>query len=138
MRRFLITVIGAATGVCFAVLAGLSLSAIVSRTHRFHPFSVVIAVVSIFFGYIAFRAAIAGKTDEMTLVTSLRRGLVGAFVGLIAMVALILMFRENLYPYLAHSLGNPAYVVSNARLLTASLLLGFGVGFVVAMPRHRA
>lgn len=138
MRRFLITGISAATGVCFAVLAGLSLSAIVSRTHRFHPFSVVIAVVSIVFGYVAFRAATTSKTDEMTLVTALRRGMLGAFVGLLIAVVMLFLFREDTFPYLAHALGNPAYVIDNFRLLSAGVLLGFGVGFVIAMPKHRA
>jgi FtsH-binding integral membrane protein len=132
--RFLITGISAATGACFAALAGLSLSAMVLPVRRFHVFSIVIAVVAICLGYLAFRAATAGKTDEETVLGSLRRGLIGAFVGLIVIMAFLLMFRSATHAFLAHALGKPASIFTDFRLLLASVLLGFGTGFVVRMP----
>ncbi len=137
MRRFVIIVISAATGVCFATLAGMSIAEFVHPVRARHPFSCVIAVFSVFVGYLAFRAAISGKSDELTLVTSLRRGIVGALVGLLAMVLVIFLFRDDTNPYIAHALGNPAYSFTDFRLLAGSVLLGFGTGFVIAMPRHR-
>jgi len=136
MRHIVITVIASATGVCFAVLAGLSIAAIVRPVRNVHPFSFVIAAVSIVFGLRAFRAAIAGETDEMALVTSLRRGMLGAFFGFLIAVIVLILFREDTFPYVAHALGDPSYVLDNFRMLAAGVLLGFGTGFVVAMPRH--
>ncbi len=138
MGRFIVTAISAATGVCFAVLAGLSISAILRPFRTVHPFSFVIAAVSVYLGYIAFRASTSGRTDEMTVVTSLRRGIMGAFVGLIAMAAVLILFRTDTNPFLAHALGNPAYSFTDYRLLAAAVLLGFGIGFVIAMPKTRA
>ena len=138
MRRFVTIVISSATGVCFATLAGLSIAEFVHPYRARHPFSAVIAVFSVLVGYLAFRAAIGGKSDALTLVTSLRRGMLGAFVGLVAMVVIIIIFREDTNPYIAHALGNPAYSFTDFRLLAGSVLLGFGTGFVIAMPRHHA
>ncbi len=64
--RVLIIGISAATGTCFAVLAGLSISAIAVPVRRFHVASIVVAAVAIFLGWRAFRAAMAGVTDEKT------------------------------------------------------------------------
>lgn len=132
--RALIIGISAATGVCFAVLAGLSISAMALPVRRFQVFSIVIAAVAICLGYLAFRAAIAGKTDEETVVASLHRGMVGAFVGLIVIIVLLLMFRIDTHGFLAHALGKPASSFTTFRLLVASVLLGFGTGFVVRIP----
>ncbi len=136
--RILITGISAATGTCFAVLAGLSISAVAFPVRRFHVFSIVVAAVAICLAYLAFRAAIAGKTDEETLAASLHRGIIGAFVGLIVMVAFLIMFRPDTYAFLAHALGKPASSFTTFRLLVASVLLGFGAGFVLRMPTTTA
>lgn len=133
--RILIISISAATGMCFAVLAGLSISAIAVPVRRFHPFSIVIAAVAICLGYLAYRAAIAGKADEETLVGSLRRGIFGAFVGLILIIAFLFMFGADTRALLAHALDQPAPGFTTFRVLIASVLLGFGTGFVVGMPR---
>jgi len=135
--RVLIIAISAVTGVCFAVLAGLSVSAMAAPFRRFHFFSVVIAVVSIFVGYLAFRAATSGHTDKVTVVNALFRGMVGAFVALLVILALLLMFRPDAQSFLAHALGRPSYTFTIFRLLVASVLLGFGTGFVARIRTRR-
>lgn len=136
--RFLITGISAATGTCFAVLAGLSLSALALPARRFHVASAVIAAVAICLGYIAFRAATASKTDEEIVLTSLRRGMVGALTGLVVIIAFLLMFGPDAHGFLAHALGKHASDFTTSRLLTAAVLLGFGTGFVIRMPKNLA
>ncbi len=136
--RIVITGISAATGTCFAVLAGLSASAMMFPVRRFHAFSVVMVLVGVGFAYRGFRAAITGRTDEETLAASLVRGMIGAFIALLAMVALLLLLRLDTYAFLAHALGKPASSFTTAHLLIASVLLGFGAGFVVRMPAIRA
>ncbi len=135
--RVLIIGISAATGTCFAVLAGLSISAIAVPVRRFHVASIVVAAVAICLGWQAFRAAMAGVTDEKTeetVVAPLVRGIVGAFVGLIFIVALILMFGPDARGFLAHAVGKPTSSFTPIRLLAAAVLLGFGTGFVVRLP----
>ena len=93
--RVLIIGVSAATGTCFAVLAGLSISAMAVPIRRFHVASIVVAAAAICLGWQGFRAAMAGVTGEETeetVVTPLLRGTVGALVGLIFVVALLLMF----------------------------------------------
>jgi hypothetical protein len=136
--RVLFIGISAATGVCFAVLAGLSISAMAMPVRRFHLFSVVIAVVAICLSLTAFRAAIAGNTDEETAVASLRRGIIGALIGLMVIVAALLLFRTDTQGFLAHALGKPASSLTTFRLLAVSVLLGFGTGFVVRVPKTLA
>ncbi len=132
--QVLITAISAATGTCFAVLAGLSISAIFFPARRFHSFSVVCAVFAICVAGLAFRAATAGRTDEETVLASLRRGIIGALVGLIVIVAALFLFKSDVHAFLAHSLGKPASTFTTFRLLLAAVLLGFGTGFVARIP----
>jgi hypothetical protein len=135
--RVLIIGISAATGTCFAVLAGLSISAMAVPVRRFHVASIVLAAVAICLGWLAFRAAMAGVTDEETeetVVAPLLRGMVGAFVGLIFIGALLLMFGADARGFLAHALGKPTSSFTPFRLLAAAVLLGFGTGFVVRAP----
>ena len=135
--RVLIIGISAATGTCFAVLAGLSISAMAVPVRRFHVASIVLAAVPICLGWLAFRAAMAGVTDqetEETVVAPLLRGTVGAFVGLIFIVALLLMFGADARSFLAHAVGKPTSSFTPVRLLAAAVLLGFGTGFIVRVP----
>jgi hypothetical protein len=135
--RILIIGISAATGTCFAALAGLSISAIAVPVRRFHVTSIVVAAVAICLGWQAFRAAKAGVTDEKTeetVIAPLLRGIVGAFVGLIFIVALLLMFGPDARGFLAHAVGRPTSSFTPVRLLAAAVLLGFGTGFVVRLP----
>jgi hypothetical protein len=129
--------ISAATGTCFAVLAGLSISAMAVPVRRFHVASIVVAAVGICLGWQAFRAAMAGVTNEKTgetVVALLLRGIVGAFVGLIFIVALLLMFGPDARGFLAHAVAKPTSSFTPVRLLAAAVLLGFGTGFVVRLP----
>ena len=135
--RFLIIAISVVTGACFTVLAGLSISVIVVPVRRFHVTSVVLATVAICLGWLAFRAAIAGFTHEETdesVVAPMRRGMIGAFLGLILVVALLLMFGADARSLLAHALGQRSSSFTPFRLLIAGVLLGFGTGFVVGIP----
>jgi hypothetical protein len=135
--RFLIIAISVVTGACFTVLAGLSISVIAVPVRRFHVTSVVLAVVTICLGWLAFRAAMAGfhheETDE-SLIAPMRRGVIGAFVGLIIVVALLVMFGADARSLLAHALGTRTSNFTAFRLLIAGVLLGFGTGFVVRIP----
>ena len=135
--RVLIIGMSAATGTCFAILAGLSISAIAVPVRRFHVASIVVAAIAICLGWQAFRAAMTGVTDEKTeetVVAPLLRGIVGAFVGLIFIVALLLMFGPDARGFLAHAVGKPTSSFTPVRLLAAAVLLGFGTGFVVRLP----
>ena len=68
------------------------------------------------------------------LVAPMFRGMVGAFVGLIFIVALLLMFGADARGFLAHAVGKPTSSFTPFRLLAAAVLLGFGIGFVVRVP----
>lgn len=136
--RTLLIVISAATGACFTILAGLSIGAIVAPVRRFHISSVAIAVVAACLAYVAFRAtARATNADEETIVASLRPGTVGAILGLIIIVVLLLMFGDHTRTILAHALRQPTSSFTTNRLLIASVLLGFGTGFVLRMATFR-
>jgi len=135
--RVLIIGISAATGTCFAVLAGLSISAMAVPIRRFHVASIVVAAGAICLGWQAFRAAMAGVTgeeSEETMVAPLLRGTVGALVGLIFIVALLLMFGTDARGFLAHAVGKPTSSFTPVRLLAAAVLLGFGTGFIIRVP----
>ena len=137
MRRSLIIVISAVTGVCFATLAGLSLSEMLFPVRGFHLISVVVAAASVVLGYLAFRAAIAGRTSAEALATSLLGGVLGTLVGLFAIIVLIVLFRSDLPALLAHAIGKRGSIFTEYRLLAAFVLLGFGTGFVVRVPASR-
>jgi hypothetical protein len=102
---------------------------------RFHVASIVVAAVAICLGWQAFRAAMAGVTDEETVVAPLLRGTVGALVGLIFVVALLLMFGADARGFLAHAVGKPTSSFTAVRLLVAAVLLGLGTGFIVPVPK---
>ncbi len=135
--RVLIVTISAATGACFAVLAGLSIAAIITPFRRWHVLSLVFAVVSIWIAYMAFRAARAGHTDKVTRRQSLVRGVIGALIGVLAMFALLLLFRPDAQSTIAHALGRPSWSFTATRLLIVSSLLGFGAGFVARIRTAR-
>jgi hypothetical protein len=116
------------------VLAGLSISAVALPVRRFHGISVAISAVAVCLAYFAFRAATAGKTDDEALIAAFRRGMIGAFVALIAIIVCILIFGPEANSSIAHAVGKPASHLTTFRLLVASVLLGFGAGFVLRMP----
>ena len=133
--RFLIVGISTVTGASFAVLAGMSVAAIAAPVRSFHTFSVVIAAAAVVLGYMSFRAALAGHTGGRSLVDSLRAGMLGAFVGLLVMFLFLVGFKGGTQGFLAHALGKPASAFTINRLLVVSVLLGFGTGFVVRVPK---
>ena len=129
--------ISTVTGACFAVLAGMSLSAVVMPVRAFHPLSIVIAAAAVILGYLAFRSALTGSTGNRSLADSLRNGILGAFAGLLIMFLFLIGFKSGTQDLLAHSLGRPGSTFTINRLLVASVLLGFGTGFVVRRPKER-
>ena len=135
--KILITGISAVTGTCFAALAGQSLAAIAFPARRFHAASVFIAAAAIWFAYLAFRSAVAGRVDEPTLVAALQRGIIAAFLGLVVIAALLLMFGPNTRGFIAHGLSKPMSEFTNLRLMVGVAVLGFGTGFVVRMPKEQ-
>jgi hypothetical protein len=137
VRRFLIMVISAVTGVCFAALAGLSISEMLFPVRGFHIISIFVAAASVFLGYLAFRAAIVGETSAEALATSLHGGVFGALLGLVAIIVLTFLFRSDLQALFAHAVGRRASTFTEYRLLAAFVLLGFGSGFVVRVPASR-
>ena len=136
--RYLITVISALAGTCFAVLAGLSLSAVIFPVRRFQALSVVIAVAALWLGYLAFRAALAGDVGEGAALRAFHRGVGGALIAVLVMTALLLLFGSATRAFIAHSFGKSTMALPTFRLLLLSALLGFGAGFVLRMPRQRA
>lgn len=134
--RLLIIAVSTITGASFAVLAGMSISAMAFPVRRFHVFSLVVAVAAIVLGYLSFRAALAGDTEEASEVDSLRAGLMGAFIALIAIVIFILGYKTGTQSFLAHALGKPTASFSTYRLLVGSVLLGFGTGFIIGVPKR--
>ena len=132
--RVLITVIGAAIGACFTMVAILSIHASLAPARRFHISSVIVAVISVCLAILAFRVA-AMETDDEALISSLRRGMFGAFVALVAICIFLFMLGDQTRSVLAHSLNMPTSSFPTSLVLVASVLLGFGGGFVLHMAR---
>jgi hypothetical protein len=138
VAQVLIIVISAATGTCFAAIAGLSISAMAFPVRSFHVASIVLAAIGISIAWMSFRAAVRGFSEEETgeaLVTPLHRGILGAFVGFLVIVALLIFFGAEGQRLLAHSLGRRSSGFTTLRMLTAAVLLGFGTGFVTGIRR---
>jgi len=136
--QVLIIVISAATGTCFAAIAGLSISAMAVPVRRFHYPSIFLAAIGIYIAWVSFRAAVRGFSEEETgeaLVTPLQHGILGAFVGFLAVVALLIFFGGEGQSLLAHSLGRRSSSFTTWQLLTTAVLLGFGTGFVTSVRR---
>ena len=134
--RVLITVISAAIGACFTMVAILSIRASVAPVRRFHVSSVIVAVIAVCLAILAFRAA-AMDTDEDALVSSLRRGMFGAFVALVVLCTFLFMLGDETRSFLAHSLSMPTSSFPTSPVLVGSVILGFGAGFVLHMARSK-
>lgn len=132
--RVLITVIAATIGACFTMIAILSIHASVAPARRFHISSVVVAVISVCLAILAFRVA-AMETDEEALISSLRRGMFGAFLALVMICIFLFMLGDQTRSVLAHSLNMPTSSFATSSVLVGSVLLGFGAGFVLHMAR---
>src|SRR5690348_8318461 len=88
------------------MVAILSIHASVAPVRRFHISSVVVAVISVCLAILAFRVA-ATETDEEALVSSLRRGMFGAFLALVVICIFLFMLGDETRSFLAHSLSMP-------------------------------
>ena len=135
--RVLMTVISASIGACFVLIAWFSIRAAVAPVRRFHIASVVIAAVAVGLACLAFRAAALRDTDEETLFTSLRSGMVGAFLGLIAVSSFLFLYGDTTRAILAHAFSRPTSAFTTSPMLIASALLGFAIGFVIRTVRAR-
>ena len=56
--------------------------------------------------------------------------MIGAFVGMLVIGLYLYLFRPDGQRLLAHALGRPAVSFTIFQLWLASVLLGFGAGFV--------
>lgn len=136
--RILTILISAVMGACFAALAWLSIHNAIFPVRRFHIFSVVVGIVALCLVYFALRAATNSAFDEDCLLTSLRGGMFGSFIALVAIVAALTMFGDNTRGFLAHALGDPASSFTTGPVVVYSAILGFGAGFVLCAPRRPA
>jgi uncharacterized membrane protein YedE/YeeE len=76
-------------------------------------------------------------TDEDALVSSLRRGMFGAFVALVVLCTFLFMLGDETRSFLAHSLSMPTSSFPTSPVLVGSVILGFGAGFVLHMARSK-
>lgn len=129
------TVISAIIGTCFILIAWVSVKAAAAPVRRFHIASVVIAVVAVGLACLAFRAAALRDIDEETLFTSLRRGMVGAFLGLVIVSVFLFLYGDETRALLAHAFSSPTSSFTASPMLIASALLGFAAGFVIRTVR---
>lgn len=135
--RVLMTVMSAAIGACFSLIAGLSIKAAAAPVRRFHFASVVIAAIAVGLACLAFRAAALRDIDEETLFTSLRRGMVGAFLGLVVVSVFLFLYGDDTRALLAHAFSSPTSSFTASPMLIVSALLGFAAGFVIRTVRTR-
>ncbi len=134
VRHYHVLILGAVWGVCFAALAARSLShAFVNP--RFRVYSIVYGLVALVLAYFAFRAAIAGRTDEESFLRALWGGFAGAVVGAIVMGTVYTMFRDTAREHFARPLGVHLSQLSAFRLLLSFLFLGFGAGFALTTKK---
>jgi hypothetical protein len=136
-RHWLVAIIGAVFGVCFAALAALSISVLAITPHYFRLSSLVFTIVSGCFSYLAFRAATSGRVDEESFQQASLGGLGGAFAGFIIVCVAYLMFRQTARAYFAHPLGVHFSQLTMSRLLISLVCLGFGAGFSLRMQTLR-
>jgi hypothetical protein len=133
--RWIVTVVGAAAGLYFAVLCAFSIGAVVLPRHVPKAYAVIFALVTAYLAYLGVRAAVLGSSDEDDMVTALRNGTVGALVAVLIVIALYFMFGLSVQAFFAHSVGLHASQVTMFRLLIAFVCFGFGAGFVRRMNR---
>lgn len=135
---WIVTVLGAAAGLYFAMLCAFSIAAVVLPRHIAKAYAVIFALVTAYLAYLGIRAAVLGSNDEDDMVSALRNGTVGALVAVLIVVALYFMFGFSVQAFFAHLVGLHASQVSMIRLLIAFVCFGFGAGFVRRMNRMPA
>lgn len=136
--RIVTILISVAMATCSTLVVGLGIREFVAPVRRFHSFSIVIAVLAICVTYFALRSAMARDTDEETMLASLRRGMIASFLALVLIIVLLFAFGDETRSFLAHALGEPTSSFTTIRLLVASVILGFGTGFVLRTPARPA
>jgi len=133
--RWIVTVVGAAAGLYFAVLCAFSIGAVVLPRHVPKTYAAIFALVTAYLAYLGIRAAVVGSSDEDDMVSALRNGTVGALVAIVIVIALYFMFGLSVHAFFAHSVGFHASQVTMFRLLIAFVCFGFDAGFVGRMRR---
>lgn len=136
-RGWATILIGAVSGVCFAALAARSISVLAITPHFFRASSLLVAIVTAFLSYVAFRAATSGRTDEESFLRALAGGVGGALVGFVVVAVGYLMFRQATRAYFAHPIGLRFSQVTMFELVVALLCLGFAAGFVLRLATLR-
>jgi divalent metal cation (Fe/Co/Zn/Cd) transporter len=130
--------IGAVSGVCFAVLAARAIGVLVITPGHWRASSAVFAAVGAVFSYFSFRAARLGRTDHASFQHGLAGGVIGAFAGVLIAFVAYLLYRNGARAYFAHPLGLHFQQVTLGILMAALMFLGFGAGFALRMPTlHR-
>lgn len=135
--RVLFTIIGAVSGVCFAVLAARAISVLVITPHHFRASSLGFALVTGVLSYRSFGAATRGRTDAANFQRALLGGVVGAVAGFLIVVVLYAMFGQATRYYIAHAFGLYGWQTSMSQLLVAFVCLGFGAGFSLRARKVR-
>ncbi len=136
-RHLLITLIGAVSGVCFAVLAARAIGELVITPNHFQPAAVVVGIICAVLSYVCFRAATSGRTDQTSFQRGLIGGILGIFAGSIIVLLAYLFYRNGARAQFAHAVGLHFQQVTLGRLLTVLVLLGFGGGFALRLPSPR-
>jgi hypothetical protein len=135
-RRWVVTLIGAVSGVCFAALAARSLGAMTLTPHFSRPLSLTYAAITAVLSYISFRAATAGRTDVASVLRALWGGFAGAAAGLVIVFASYLMFRDSVRVYICRPLALHLSQVTMFRLVLGFLCLGFAAGFALRIQKQ--
>jgi len=136
-RRWLITIIGAVSGVCFAFLAARAIGVLVITPNHYAAGAVTCAVVCACLSYASFRAGMSGRTDHASFQQAMVGGILGAFGGLVVMLLAYVFYRNGARAQFAHAVGLHFQQVTLGRLLAALVLLGFGGGFALRLPIPR-
>ncbi len=135
---WIVTVVGAAAGLYFAVLCVFSIRAVLLPRHVPKAYEVIFSLVTAYLAYLGIRVAVVGSSDEDNMVSALWTGTIGALVAVLVVIALYLMFGLSVHDFFAHSVRLHASQVTMFQLLIAFVCFGFGAGFVWRMNRLRA
>ena len=133
--RLVVPAVSAVIGTCFAALAGLAIAAMAVPLRSFQALSAVIGALALYFGFLAFRAALAGRPDAETAVRALHHGMLGALLGVVLAAALLFSFGGLARVRFARAIGKQPAVLTDFRWLVWGVVAGFGAGFVARMPR---
>jgi hypothetical protein len=133
----MVAIIGAATSLSFALVAVRCLGVLAVTPGHFKLFSLIFAVIAVWFSYQAVRATTSGQTDEASILRGFEGAIIGAFAGISIVAVAFAMFAQTARAYFAHPLGLYFSEVTMFRLLIAFVWLGFGAGFVLRIPKLR-